>query len=556
MTAVGKMCTPARQEFVLLSDTLGLSALVNGLHDKTAVEEGTHTSLLGPFYREASPTLAAGSQIAKNAKPGSECVLYGRVSDVNGKPLANATVSIWQTGADGLYDIQESASRSTIAACSPPMPMASISCARSSRSATRSRWTARSAQMVQAQARHGMRPAHIHFLVGLPGYRELVTALYLRDDPHLADDVVFGSSGDLAVDIDANDPDCPIKGLPSIRFDMRLSREGEADKTSGRVGVDPAAMMKGAAKTGNGQAPRRGTSETDPVKSETVLSATIGRRSERGQGTTKHWGGSMKRRTVLGGAVAAVAIGLSSGAIAQQPPIKIGMTMAQTGGLAGGGKASLLGIEIWRDAVNAKGGLLGRKVELVVYDDKSSAAETPAIYSKLIDVDKVDLLFAPYATVPTAPIMPLVKQRGMLLMGNFSFQVNSKVNHDMWFNNAPWGPADSWAASFLDLAQKAGGKTIAMLSADQEFAQNLARTTREVAKKLATCRSCSTRPTRRARSNSPASSAPSTPPSPTSSMSRPTRRIRPASCAPSTSSGSATTSRSSAAPWSACNSPP
>ena len=88
MTAVGKMCTAERQEFVLLSDTLGLSALVNGLHDKTAIEEGTHTSLLGPFYREASPTLAAGSQIARTVKPGSECVLYGRVTDVNGKPLA------------------------------------------------------------------------------------------------------------------------------------------------------------------------------------------------------------------------------------------------------------------------------------------------------------------------------------------------------------------------------------------------------------------------------------------------------------------------------------
>ena len=159
------------------------------------------------------------------------------------------------------------------------------------------------------------------------------------------------------------------------------------------------------------------------------------------------------------------------------------MSMPQTGGLAGGGKASLLGIEIWRDDVNAKGGLLGRKVELVVYDDKSSASETPAIYSKLIDVDKVDLLFAPYATVPTAPIMPMVKQRGLLLIGNFSFQVNSKVGHDMWFNNAPWGPADSWASSFLDLGQKAGGKTIALLAADQEFAQNLAKTAREVATK-------------------------------------------------------------------------
>ena len=160
------------------------------------------------------------------------------------------------------------------------------------------------------------------------------------------------------------------------------------------------------------------------------------------------------------------------------------MSMAQTGGLAGGGKASLLGIEVWRDDVNAKGGLLGRKVELVVYDDKSSASETPAIYSKLLDVDKVDILFAPYATVPTAPLMPLVKQRGMLLIGNFSFQVNSKVGHDMWFNNAPWGPADSWASSFLDLGQKAGGKTIALLAADQEFAQNLAKTAREVATKL------------------------------------------------------------------------
>jgi branched-chain amino acid transport system substrate-binding protein len=192
----------------------------------------------------------------------------------------------------------------------------------------------------------------------------------------------------------------------------------------------------------------------------------------------------MERRTLLGGMVAVTVFGLTSGAVAQQPPIKIGMSMAQTGGLAGGGKASQLGIEIWRDDVNASGGLLGRKVELIIYDDKSSASETPAIYSKLLDVDKVDILFAPYATVPTAPLMPLVKQRGLLLMGNFSFQVNSKVGHDMWFNNAPWGPADSWASSFLDLGQKAGGKTIALLAADQEFAQNLALTAREVAKKL------------------------------------------------------------------------
>src|SRR5689334_9467264 len=191
----------------------------------------------------------------------------------------------------------------------------------------------------------------------------------------------------------------------------------------------------------------------------------------------------MKRRTFLGGAMAVAVAGRASTALADGPPIKIGMSMPQTGGLAGGGKASLLGIEIWRDDINAKGGLLGRKVELIVYDDKSSASETPALYSKLLDIDKVDLLFAPYATVPTAPIMPLVKQRGMVLIGNFSFQVNSKIRHDMWFNNAPWGPADAWASAFLDLGAKAGGKSVALLTADQEFAQNLAKTAREVAGK-------------------------------------------------------------------------
>src|SRR5947199_10636181 len=166
----------------------------------------------------------------------------------------------------------------------------------------------------------------------------------------------------------------------------------------------------------------------------------------------------MKRRTLLG-SIAVAMLGLTSVASAQQPPIRIGMSMPQTGGLADGGQASLLGIEIWRDDVNAKGGLLGRKVELVVYDDKSSASETPAIYSKLLDVDKVDLLFAPYGTVPTAPIMPLVKQRGILLIGNFSFQVNHTVKHDMWFNNLPAPDAQSWFSGFFEQGQKAGAKS-------------------------------------------------------------------------------------------------
>ena len=191
------------------------------------------------------------------------------------------------------------------------------------------------------------------------------------------------------------------------------------------------------------------------------------------------------RRTAVklaGAATVVTASGARVGsAQAQAGPIKIGMSMPQTGGLAAGGKASLLGIEVWRDDVNAKGGLLGRKVELVVYDDQSSASQTPAIYSQLLDIDKVDILFAPYGTVPTGPVMPLVKERGLLLIGNFSFQVNRVAKHDMWFNNAPWGPADSWARSFIEIGEKAGGKTIAFLAADQEFAQNLVRIAKEVA---------------------------------------------------------------------------
>jgi branched-chain amino acid transport system substrate-binding protein len=98
-------------------------------------------------------------------------------------------------------------------------------------------------------------------------------------------------------------------------------------------------------------------------------------------------------------------------------------------------------------------------------------------------VDMVDLLIAPYGTVPTAPIMPMVKEKGLLLMGNFSFQVNAKVQHDMWFNNAPWNDASSWSDGFIRAGQKAGAKSIAVLAADQEFAQNLANGARELAKK-------------------------------------------------------------------------
>ena len=188
------------------------------------------------------------------------------------------------------------------------------------------------------------------------------------------------------------------------------------------------------------------------------------------------------RRTFVAAASAVTAVAaLPSTTWAQGAPIKIGLSIAQTGALGAGGKAALIGQQMWRDDVNARGGMLGRKVELIVYDDQSNPSTTPGIYTKLLDVDKVDFLVAPYGTNPTAPIMPLVKQRGLLLMGNFSFEVNERIQHDMWFNNAPWNDSVTWSAAFMEMGKKKGAKTIALLAADAEFSGALSSGARNLA---------------------------------------------------------------------------
>ena len=247
MTKVGQACTPAHQEFILLSDTLGLSALVNIAHDKTKMEEATSASLLGPFFRENTPKFTSGAQIAKKTA-GAEVALFGRVTNAQGAPLANAQVTVWQTAADGRYDIQNG--------------IEDIDCRGIFQTDEDGNYLVRTVrplgyfipldgpvgQMVMSQKRHGMRPAHIHFLISTPGYRELVTALYLAGDAHLEDDVVFGASADLVAEVKDGDPACPIKGLPSIHFDFSLARESDADKRAGRVGADPAAVTAGNGK--------------------------------------------------------------------------------------------------------------------------------------------------------------------------------------------------------------------------------------------------------------------------------------------------------------------
>jgi branched-chain amino acid transport system substrate-binding protein len=179
----------------------------------------------------------------------------------------------------------------------------------------------------------------------------------------------------------------------------------------------------------------------------------------------------------------AIALAISIPSANAQQPVKIGMGISQTGGLGSGGKAALLAIRMWVEDVNAKGGLLGRKVELVVYDDQSNPATTPGIYTKLLDIDKVDLLIGPYASVPTAPIMPLIKQRDLLLMTNFTFELNRDLKHDKVFNNAPWTDAVSLIGGVFRIGEQAGAQTVAFLAADQEFTQNVTNGAKNIAKK-------------------------------------------------------------------------
>ncbi len=158
---------------------------------------------------------------------------------------------------------------------------------------------------------------------------------------------------------------------------------------------------------------------------------------------------------------------------AQDNPIKVGTSMALSGPLAGGGRQSRLALQMWVEDINSRGGLLGRKIELITYDDQGSPAQSPGIFSKLIDLDQVDLLIAPYGTVPAAAVMPMMKERQRLLIGQIGFQINSKTHHDMWFNNSPWSDADSWVGGYFKLGQKVGVKKVAFLAADQEFSQNI-----------------------------------------------------------------------------------
>jgi len=167
-------------------------------------------------------------------------------------------------------------------------------------------------------------------------------------------------------------------------------------------------------------------------------------------------------------------------------PIKLGFSVALTGAVSPNGKQILLALQIWRDDVNAKGGLLGRPVELVYYDDQSAPANVPAIYSKLVDIDKVDLLIGPYATNMIAAAMPTIMGKKMTTIGVMGLAVNRQFQYPKYFSMLPIGPEGILAFSkgFFELAmaQKPKPTTVAIVAADAEFARAASDGARENAK--------------------------------------------------------------------------
>ena len=168
------------------------------------------------------------------------------------------------------------------------------------------------------------------------------------------------------------------------------------------------------------------------------------------------------------------------------PPIRIGYSMSLTGGLAGNGRPALVAHQIWAQDVNSRGGLLGRPVELVHYDDQSNSAQVPGIYTKLIDVDKVDLVVSGYATAIIAPAMPVVMQRGMTFVTLLGTGVNHEFRYDRHFNICPVGSdvKETFAKGYMDIAMAMDPKprTIALAALDADFTQRAVESARHLAR--------------------------------------------------------------------------
>lgn len=224
LTATGQKCDDRRQEWILASDTLGVSMLVETLNNR-ATAGATEATVLGPFHVDGAPTLPMGASIVTETDAGDTgepCAVSGTVRATDGAPLAGAVLDVWQTDGAGIYDVQRDDPSGaldlrgrfvtgadgrydflTVKPVSYPIPTDGPVGA-----------------MLERMGRHPYRPAHIHFIVSAPGYRKLVTHIFVAGDPYLESDAVFGVKESLIVPFERD-----AAGLWAARFDIALRPE-------------------------------------------------------------------------------------------------------------------------------------------------------------------------------------------------------------------------------------------------------------------------------------------------------------------------------------------
>ncbi|CAB3708752.1 intradiol ring-cleavage dioxygenase [Paraburkholderia rhynchosiae] len=204
LTAAGHITDDKRQEFILLSDTLGLSMLVTAMNNRKP-EGCTESTVLGPFFVADAPGYQNGDDVANGAK-GEPCLVTGRVKGLDGEPVANAIIDVWQADSDGFYDVQYEGNADalgrgrlrsradgsfnfrSVTAESYPIP-----------------YDGPVGKMLEALGRHPWRPAHLHFMIEAPGYERLITHVFRSGDRYLDSDAVFGVRSSLIADWQQHD---------------------------------------------------------------------------------------------------------------------------------------------------------------------------------------------------------------------------------------------------------------------------------------------------------------------------------------------------------------
>lgn len=207
LTQTGQICSDTRQEFILLSDALGVSMLVDAVNNRVP-DGATETTVFGPFHVEGAPEREMGASISLDGK-GEACLFEGRVLDLDGKPIENALVSVWSDNEDGFYDVQQ------------PDIQPAFNNRGIFRTGPDGRYAFRGikpvsypipddgpvGKMLAALGRHPWRPAHMHFMLTAPGYRRVITHTFVAGDPYLISDAVFGVKGSLIVPFEKVDSD-------------------------------------------------------------------------------------------------------------------------------------------------------------------------------------------------------------------------------------------------------------------------------------------------------------------------------------------------------------